>query len=70
MRMSVVHSCVYYFAQGQAEHANGGEAAAELATATGPRALPTFVLYCMEGVQFFAERESEEFLDELCLLGR
>lgn len=35
VRMSVVHSCVYYFAQGQAEHANGSEAAAELATATG-----------------------------------
>nr|BAC07100.1 hypothetical protein [Oryza sativa Japonica Group]BAD30443.1 hypothetical protein [Oryza sativa Japonica Group] len=33
--MLVAHSRVYYFAQGQAEHANGGEAAAELATATG-----------------------------------
>ncbi len=66
VRMPAAHSRVYYFAQG---HANGGGATAELAAATGPCALPVLMLCRIEVVQFLVEQESDEFLDDLCLLG-
>ncbi|EEC77182.1 hypothetical protein OsI_15673 [Oryza sativa Indica Group] len=66
VRMPAAHSRVYYFAQG---HANGGGATAELAAATGPCALPALMLCRIEVVQFLVEQESDEFLDDLCLLG-
>ncbi|KAF0929470.1 hypothetical protein E2562_021571 [Oryza meyeriana var. granulata] len=59
VQMPPLRSRVYYFAQGHAEHANGG-GAAELAAATGPRPLPALVLCCVEGVQFLADPESDE----------
>ncbi|BAT11328.1 auxin response factor 22 [Oryza sativa Japonica Group] len=60
VQMPAPRSRVYYFAQGHAEHADGGGGAAAAAAELGPRALPPLVLCRVEGVQFLADRDSDE----------